>query len=336
VAQSSLGPNPASPPGSLLQGLPLMKSPIDSRQLHAFFTLARTGSFTQSARELFLTQSAVSHSIKALETDMGCRLFDRVGKTVMLTQAGEQLLPHAERVLREMENARSGIQGLRQWGFGRLRVASPSPLGDALLPGVMAEVRRREPKTLIRIEAVDDLHTTELLERRSVDLVMGPAGKPDERFAVEPFFQEDYVFVVPSSHPWARLAAAPLDGIGPQAVVAPGLGTAAWRYIDEFFRADLISLNVQCEAATPVQALALVRSGLGVALVPSWAAPKPSPEVGLTAVPLGRRRLRVPWVITHWRGRRLSLPEALFIDVARQHAAALSGDAPARKGRASS
>lgn len=313
-----------------------MKSPIDSRQLHAFFTLARTGSFTQSARELFLTQSAVSHSIKALETDMGCRLFDRVGKTVMLTQAGEQLLPHAERVLREMEAARTGIQGLRKWGFGRLRVASPSPLGDTLLPGVMAEVRRREPKTLIRIEAVDDLHATELLERRSVDLVMGPTGKPDERFAVEPLFQEEYVFVVPAVHPWARLPAAPLDGIGPQAVVVPGLSTAAWRYIDEFFRADLISLNVQCEAATPTQALALVRAGLGVALVPSWAAPKPGSDTGLSAVLLGRRRLRVPWVITHWRGRRLSLPESLFIEVARQQAAALSGDAPPRKARAGS
>ena len=107
-----------------------MKTPIDSRQIHAFFTLARTGSFTQSARELFLTQSAVSHSIKALETDMGCRLFDRVGKTVMLTQAGEQLLPHAEKVLREMETARQGIHGLRQWGYGRLRIGAPTPLGE--------------------------------------------------------------------------------------------------------------------------------------------------------------------------------------------------------------
>ncbi len=310
-----------------------MKSPIDSRQLHAFFTLARTGSFTQSARELFLTQSAVSHSIKALETDMGCRLFDRVGKTVMLTQAGEQLLPHAERVLREMESARQGIHGLRQWGFGRLRVGAPAPLGDALLPGVLAEVRRREAKTLIRVEAVDDVHATELLERRSVDVVLGPTGKPDERFIAEPLFHEEYGFVVPAGHAWARMGTAPLEAIGPEPVIVPGLNTAAYRYIDEFFRADMVSLNVQCEAATPVQALALVRAGLGVALVPSWAAPRSGGEEGLVAVQLGRRRLRVPWVVTHWRGRRLSLAEALFIEVARQKAAVLSGEAPARKGR---
>ncbi|MBU6401649.1 MAG: LysR family transcriptional regulator, partial [Verrucomicrobia bacterium] len=72
-----------------------MSLPLDSRQLRAFATLARTGSFTRAARELYLSQSAVSHYLKALEQDVGCLLFDRVGKKVLLTQAGEQLLLHA-------------------------------------------------------------------------------------------------------------------------------------------------------------------------------------------------------------------------------------------------
>ena len=202
-----------------------------------------------------------------------------------------------------------------------------------MLPGVMAEVRRREPKTLVRIEAVDDVHATELLERRSVDLVLGPTGKPDERFLVEALFQEEHLFVVPAGHSWARMSTLSLEAVGPQAVIAPGLNTATWRYIDEFFRAEMVSLNVQCEAATPVQALSLARSGLGVALVPSWAAPRPGSDAGLVAVPLGRRRLRVPWVITYWRGRRLSLAEAHFIEVARQQSAVLGGEASPRKGR---
>ena len=125
-----------------------MKPPIDSRQLYAFVILARTGSFTQTARELFLTQSAVSHSIKSLETDMGCRLFDRVGKTVMLTQAGEQLLPHADRILREMDVARGGMTGLRQWGFGRLRVGAPAPAGAPTPfshPEISSDDTREEP-----------------------------------------------------------------------------------------------------------------------------------------------------------------------------------------------
>jgi NADH dehydrogenase len=89
-----------------------MSETLDTRQLLAFVTLARCGSFTQAAKELFLTQSAVSHAMKALEGEVGSRLFDRVGKRVLLTQSGEQLLRHAERILREMRDARAGLQEL--------------------------------------------------------------------------------------------------------------------------------------------------------------------------------------------------------------------------------
>ena len=70
-------------------------NPLDSRQLRAFLMLSRKGSFTKAAKELHLTQSAVSHAMKALEEDVGCRLLDRVGKKVLLTQAGEQFLQRA-------------------------------------------------------------------------------------------------------------------------------------------------------------------------------------------------------------------------------------------------
>src|SRR5678815_4364997 len=87
--------------------LSLMKPPLDSRQIRAFCVLARTGSFTQTARELHLTQSGISHSMKALESETGCRLLDRLGKKIVLTQAGEQLLHHTKKILFEMESARA-------------------------------------------------------------------------------------------------------------------------------------------------------------------------------------------------------------------------------------
>ncbi len=89
-----------------------MTQPLDTRQLRAFVTLARRGSFTMAAKELHLSQSAVSHSMKALETDLGCRLFDRMSKKVLLTHAGEQLLQHADKILLEMSVARESISQL--------------------------------------------------------------------------------------------------------------------------------------------------------------------------------------------------------------------------------
>jgi DNA-binding transcriptional LysR family regulator len=91
-----------------------MKPVLDSHKLLAFVTLARCGSFTQTARELVLTQSAVSHAIKSLEQDLACRLFDRLGRRARLTAAGERLLGHAERILDEMQRARADVGALSE------------------------------------------------------------------------------------------------------------------------------------------------------------------------------------------------------------------------------
>lgn len=82
---------------------------LDSRKLLAFGTLARLGSFTQAAKELNLTQSDVSHAIKALERDLGCRLFNRLGRSVTITPAGSQLLLYAGVILAEMQHARADL-----------------------------------------------------------------------------------------------------------------------------------------------------------------------------------------------------------------------------------
>ncbi|HTO02872.1 MAG TPA: LysR family transcriptional regulator, partial [Opitutus sp.] len=132
-----------------------MNRPLDSRQLAAFAALARCQSFTRAAKELFLTQSAISHAIKALETEVGSPLVDRAGRRVLLTQAGEQFLRHAEKILREMDAARAGLDTLSRWGHGRLRVGASTTACQYLLPTVLREFKQSFPKAVITIEPGD-------------------------------------------------------------------------------------------------------------------------------------------------------------------------------------
>src|SRR5437667_3372249 len=132
-----------------------MKIPLDSRQVRTFCVLVRTGSFTQAARELHLTQSGVSHSVKALEGDVGCRLLDRMGKKVVLTQAGEQFLTHATKILQEMENARESLAQLGKWGRGRLRLGGSTTACQHLIPPVLGELKKSFPEHAITIELAD-------------------------------------------------------------------------------------------------------------------------------------------------------------------------------------
>src|SRR6266516_5440895 len=140
-----------------------MSLPLDSRQLRAFVTLARTGSFTLAAKELFLSQSAVSHSMRALEEEVGCRLLDRVGKKVLLTQAGETLLHHAEKILQEMSTARGALEQLGKWGRGRLRVGASTTACEYILPAVLRKFKDEFPQSLITIEPGDTFKGLELL-----------------------------------------------------------------------------------------------------------------------------------------------------------------------------
>src|SRR6516225_1634880 len=149
-----------------------MNSPLDSRQLRAFRTLARTNSFTQTARELHLTQSAVSHSMKALERDVGCRLLDRLGKKVVLTQAGEQLLHHAQRILQEMESARESLAHLGKWGRGRLRLGASTTACQHIIPPVMREFKESFPDHILTIEPGDTPELVTSLLRHKIDLAL--------------------------------------------------------------------------------------------------------------------------------------------------------------------
>lgn len=82
---------------------------IDSKKLLAFITLTEVGSFTGAAREIGLTQSAISHAIAGLEKDLGVRLFNRLGRTVTITDAGAKLREHTLLIVAEMEKAREAL-----------------------------------------------------------------------------------------------------------------------------------------------------------------------------------------------------------------------------------
>src|SRR5215472_15401248 len=168
-----------------------MNAPLDSRQVRMFCVLARTGSFTQAARELHLTQSGVSHSMKALERDVGCRLLDRLGKKIVLTQAGEQLLHHATKILQEMENARESLAHLGKWGRGRLRLGATITACQHMIPSVMREFKESFPDHVITIEPGDTPILIAALLRQRVDLALSLEPNNEPQLEFHPLFTDE-------------------------------------------------------------------------------------------------------------------------------------------------
>jgi len=177
-----------------------MSAPLDSRQVRAFCALARTGSFTQAARELHLTQSGVSHSMKALESDIGCRLLDRLGKKVVLTQAGEQFLRHAKKILQEMETARESLTQLGKWGKGRLRLGASTTACQHIIPPVLREFKESFPEHAITIGPGDTPELVAALLNQRIDLALSLASN-EPQLEFHPLFTDELHFILAALHP---------------------------------------------------------------------------------------------------------------------------------------
>jgi LysR family transcriptional regulator, low CO2-responsive transcriptional regulator len=292
-----------------------MKPTLDSRQLLAFAALARRGSFTLAAKDMFLTQSAVSHAIKALEDDVGCRLLDRVGRRVLLTQAGEQFLRHTEKILREMESARAGLDMLTKWGHGRLRVGASTTACQHILPAVLREFRQSYPKCVLRIEPGDHGHQLELLRAGQVDiaLMIEPPSTMLGEFAFVPIFHDELRFLVAPLHPWAKLGRAPRDSIESETLVLYNKTSQTFRLVSEYFRDEKITLSNFIELGSMEAIKELVKIGIGAGVLAAWIAREELDNGSLVSLPLGHRKLRRSWGVAHLKGRRLALAEETFV-----------------------
>lgn len=309
-----------------------MKPILDSRQLLAFAILGRTRSFTQTAREIFLTQSAVSHTIKALEADLDCRLFDRVNKKVTLTHAGEQLYHHVGKILGEMEAARKGLEQLKRWGQSRLRLAAPATICSHLLPGVLREFKGRYPQCVISIESCDSQESVRLVEENRADMAIGIEAKADERFDFSPLFSDELVFIVSPQHPWAATGRMVREELPSQAVILYGRTSYTGRLIDGYFRREHLTLNSVLEFRSMSAIRELVKLNLGIGIVAPWVVRKDLAEGTVMSVPLGRRKLKRTWGVVTRRERRLSLPESTLVQQIRRAAAEGFGVVPAMAG----
>lgn len=300
-----------------------MNLPLDSRQLRAFSVLARTGSFTQTARELHLTQSGVSHSMKALETEIGCRLLDRLGKKVVLTQAGEQLLQHTEKILGEMDVARELLAQLGKWGRGRLRLGASTTACQHIIPPVLREFKESFPEHTITLEPGDTPELVAALLRHRIDLALTLEVDKEPQLEFHPLFTDELQFVTAPLHPWAQAGRVDRAQIPRQNYVLYSKRSNTFRLIERYFRHEEIVLNGIIEVGSMEATKELVKLGLGISIIAPWIAEKEIAERSLVALPLGRSQLQRRWGILHLRGKRLHLAEETFIGLCESATAGL-------------
>ena len=301
---------------------------LDTRQLLAFKTIVETGGFTKAARQLHLTQSALSHQIKTLETQLQTQVFHRVGKRVTLTQAGEVLLRYATPILRQLLEARQSLAELSAPGHGRLRISSASYSCYHILPHVLREFRSMYPHVEILVAADYTGNAVRGLLSGELDVGIFVIPPNTQGLHVEQLCQDELVVIVAPNHPWAHRRRLQWADLASQVLVTYDRGSETFQEIQGELQERGITVKETMEVRHGTAVKEIVKVGLGVALLPLWIVQDDIEEGSLKALSLGRAGLKRRWGIGHSHDNPLPAHNQAFIQLCHEWFPRLMGQAP--------
>ncbi len=242
---------------------------MDNQNLKAFITVANSGSFSESAEQLYLTQSAISKRIAQLEQQIGKNLFDRIARQVTLTEAGTELLPRALRILQEYENALQAINDLSGEASGTLRLAISHHLGLHRLPPVLKQFAQKYPKVTLDIEFMDSEKAYEqVLHGQSEVAIITLALESHHNIHSQKIWNDPLRFICAQDHPLAELKKRELKDLAEYPIILPGLNTYTGRIIQNLFQQEGIPLKAPMSTNYLETISTMVEIGLGWSVLP--------------------------------------------------------------------
>ncbi|HUQ59989.1 LysR family transcriptional regulator [Lentzea sp.] len=295
---------------------------MDLRQLEYFVAIAEEGSFTRAAARVHVVQSAVSAAIKALERELGATLLDRNPKRVLLTDAGEALLPKARAALDAVAEARDAVAQVEGGLTGTVRLGTLTAMTLIDLPALLGEFHRRHPGVLVRTSAATagSVGLVEQLLDRRLDLsfVSLPGEVPDG-VVVDELAHSVMDLVVPDDHPLADRHEVAIGDLAGMDFIDSPLGYGNRAVADRAFAANAVPRRVTLEMADIVTGVDFVRHGLGIALLPGYIL---GDARGVTTVKVTGADLCWPLGLARPAGRGPSAAARALIAVVREFSSA--------------
>ncbi len=279
-----------------------MPPQLDSATLQAFAQVADSGSFSIAAEKLFLTQSAVSKRIAHLEEQVDCRLFDRIGRRITLTEAGRTLLPQAQKILHALEDAALSLQNLSGEVAGTLSLAASHHISLHRLPPVLKEFSTRYPGVELKLRFDESEVAYEHVLNGELELALITlAPSNDPRIHAEVLWVDSLHYVVSEDHPLAILENPDLEALNRYPALLPASNTFTHQLVKEQLSEQGLKPNLGLSTNYLDTIRMMVRIGLGWSLLPETMVDK-----GLTILPIASEPIPRPLGFIYHRDRTLS------------------------------
>lgn len=284
------------------------------RQVAGFVAVTRCGSFSAAARELAMTQPAFSQLIRQLETALGVRLFERTTRRVELTEAGSRFLAMVQRPLDDLNDAAAFMRDMAAGRRGRIAFASLPSVAFALATGALGRFKAKHPGTHVRLIEEQNLNIIEKVLAREIDFGVGTLAAAHAELDFAPLIEDELVAVFPARHAFARRRTLTWTALAGEPLVLLTGRSSVRALVEQHFAAAGLSAEPTYDVAGMVTALAMVRAGLGVTVMPRIALG----ELNMTALASARfvppRPTRLIGIITR-RERALSPAAQAYVEL---------------------
>jgi DNA-binding transcriptional LysR family regulator len=240
---------------------------VTLRQLRVFSAVARHLSFGKAAEELHLTPPAISMQIKELEAQVGLPLFDRSGRSVVLTVTGEYLLVYVRKILATLKDAEDAVARLSGLQTGRLTIGMVST-AKYFVPRLMARFRAEHPGIEVRLAIGGNREQlVTLLQANEVDLAI--MGRPPRELATraEPFAVHPHVIVTPPDHPLMKVGHAPAAALADYEFLIREEGSGTRAAMEKFFADHRLAPRVAMEMTSNETIKQAVMAGMGISFL---------------------------------------------------------------------
>ncbi|MHB8347786.1 MAG: LysR substrate-binding domain-containing protein [Acidiferrobacterales bacterium] len=295
------------------------------RQLEVFEAIARQGSFTRAAEELFLTQPTASMQIKRLSDIIGQPLFEQVGKRIYLTDAGRELHAVCREIFERLDRFEMTVADMRGLKKGRLRLAVVTT-AKYFAPRLVGPFYRRYPGIDVTLKVTNRERILERLADNLDDLCI--LGQPPEGLDAEfqPFLENPLVMLAAADHPLARRRRIPIARIAEEPFLMREPGSGTRMALERLFEQHQLKIKVRMELGSNEAIKQAIIGGLGISVLSQHAIAFDGKSGPFTILDVQGFPIQRHWYVAYPRGKQLSIVARTFLDYlfeARKHFAAL-------------
>ncbi len=297
---------------------------VTLRQLNVFESAARLLSYTRAAKELHLSQPAVSMQIRQLEDEAGLQLFEKLGRKLHLTEAGRELFQYTRTILHDLHEAEEVMEALKGLKTGNLNIGVASTV-NYFAPRLLAAFSHRYPGIRLSLEATNRENLIHMLSANEKDLVL--MGSPPEQINLEsePFLENPLVVIAPPEHPLAYERDIPLQRLAEETFVMREAGSGTRAAMERFFSEQGIRLQTGMQMTRNEAIKQAVRAGLGLSVVSIHSLELELETRRLVVLDVAGFPIRRQWFLVYRHGKRLSPAATAFKDFVLTEAGNLLG-----------